>query len=89
MPINKYSEVLTACLKNAGYSYAYDKADKSLLQKYFIPNYKIAVNNAKIVYQQYVKHHIEQYGCNSKLLIWKWDASTTVFKLVEALKLRD
>ena len=47
-----------------------------------------AVDNAKIVYQHYVKQHNEEYGPNSKMPIWKWDASTSVFKLVEALKLR-
>lgn len=88
MPISNYSGVLTACLNDIGYSDAYDKSDKSLLQKYFIPNYKTAVDNAKIVYQHYVKQHNEEYGPNSKMPIWKWDASTSVFKLVEALKLR-
>lgn len=66
----------------------YDKTDKSLLQKYFIPNYKAAVDNAKIVYQHYIRQHNEECGPNSKMPIWEWDASTTVFKLVEALKLR-
>ena len=61
---------------------------ESLLQKYFIPNYKAAIDNAKIVYQHYVKQHNEECGPNSKMPIWEWDASTTVFKLVEALKLR-
>lgn len=88
MPIGNYSGVLTAYLNDIGYSDAYDKTDKSLLQKYFIPNYKAAIDNAKIVYQHYVKQHNEECGPNSKMPIWEWDASTTVFKLVEALKLR-
>lgn len=88
MPIGNYSGVLTACLNDIGYSDAYDKTDKSLLQKYFIPNYKAAIDNAKSVYQHYVKQHNEECGPNSKMPIWEWDASTTVFKLVEALKLR-
>ena len=88
MPIGNYSGVLTAYLNDIGYSDAYDKTDKSLLQKYFIPNYKSAIDNAKIVYQHYVKQHNEECGPNSKMPIWEWDASTTVFKLVEALKLR-
>lgn len=88
MPISNYSGVLTACLNDIGYFDAYDKTDKSLLQKYFIPNYKAAIDNAKIVYQHYVKQHNEECGPNSKMPIWEWDASTTVFKLVEALKLR-
>lgn len=65
----------------------YDKADDSILEKYFIPNYLTAVTNAKVVYQTRIKEHIEKYGENSRPPIWNWNSCTTVYRLVEALKL--
>lgn len=65
----------------------YDKADNSILEKYFIPNYLTAVTNAKVVYQTRIKEHIEKCGENSRPPIWNWNSCTTVYKLVEALKL--
>lgn len=44
--------------------------------------------NAKIVYQNYVKAHNEKHA-NQRQPIWEWVSSTTVYKLVEALKLKD
>ena len=85
--IDKYAGILTGLLKKNGYSGTYDKANASLVKDYFIPHYKDAVANAKVVYQRYVKKHHEEFGLDSAMPIWEWDASTTVFKLVEALKL--
>lgn len=65
----------------------YDKADETVLEKYFVPNYEIAVDNAKAVFQTMMKEHVEKCGENSRPPIWNWNSCTTVYKLVEALKL--
>lgn len=65
----------------------YDKADEEILAKYFIPHYGTAVANAKIVYQTRMKEHREKCGENSRPPIWEWNSCTSVYKLVEALKL--
>lgn len=67
----------------------YDKTDKELLKKYFIPNYKIAIRNAEIVYQEKVTDFQNNYGKQERLKIWEWNSSTSVFKLVKALNLKD
>ena len=67
----------------------YEKNDEDILKKYFVPNYKTAVENAKIVYQKRKKENIENYGEKSLLPIWEWNSCTTVFMLVEALKLAE
>lgn len=87
LSIDKYAGILTGLLKKNGYSGTYDKTNESLVKDYFIPHYKDAVENAKVVYQRYVKKHHEEFDLDSAMPIWEWDASTTVFKLVEALKL--
>ena len=66
----------------------YKKNDGELLKKSFVPNYKTAINNAKIVYQTKKREHREMYGENSRVPIWEWNSATSVFLLVEALKLQ-
>lgn len=73
-------------IQNINSNCEYTKEDHALLQKYFFPNYKIAVQNAKIVYQKHVRELETDY--NGILPVWEWNSSTSVFKLVEALKLR-
>jgi len=65
----------------------YDKADGAILENYFIPNYLTAVTNAKVVYQTRMKEHVEKCGENSRPPIWNWNSCTTVYRLVEALRL--
>ena len=84
-----YSKILNEHLKTFGCKNAYDKADANMLKKYFIPRYTTAVENAKVIYQKLVKTHLEKLGPNSRFPIWDWNSSTTVFKLVEALKLQN
>lgn len=81
-----YSTVLNKYLKDKGVKYS--KNDKELLKKHFIPLYKDAVQNSKVVYQTRVKNFREVCP-KDRLPIWNWNSSTDVFKLVEALKLRD
>lgn len=81
-----YSTVLNKYLKDKGVTYS--KNDKELLKMHFIPLYKDALHNAKVVYQTRVKNFREVCP-KDRLPIWNWNSSTDVFKLVEALKLRD
>lgn len=87
--INQLHGVLDKLLKRNGTGYTYDKSDEKVLKKCFVPKYKKAVENAKIVYQKLVLKYNEKRNLQKCLPIWEWNSSTTVFKLVEALKLKD
>lgn len=67
---------------------SYCKGDINQLEEYFIPYYMDAVQNAKIVHQNRVKDHLKKYSETSRYRIWEWNSCTTVYKLVEALKLK-
>ena len=89
MEIKDYPEKLEKLLAGCKYKKKYDKSDRDMLEKVFIPKYKDAVNNAKIVHQKRIKEHNNLfYGTNSEYPIWEWNSCTTVYKLVEALKLQ-
>ncbi len=88
LQLKDYAHELDRLLKESGSNDSYSKTDEKLLKTYFVPNYKKAMENAKIVYQSYVKVHNEQCP-NQRPPIWNWLSSTTVFKLVDALKLGD
>lgn len=78
---------ITDYLKKQKEGLVYDKSNEEQLKKYFIPNYPIAVENAKIVYQTKMAEHNKIYGTNTRPHIWRWNSSTNVFQLIEALKL--
>ena len=84
-----HKRILNKYLAEKKEGLVYEKADASLIKKYFLPYYKTAINNAKIVHQKKKREHESLYGQNSKYEIWKWNSCTTVYKLVEALKLSD
>ena len=86
LQLKDYAHELDRLLKESGRSEIYSKNDEKLLKTCFIPNYKKAM--AKIIYQSYVKEHNTRCP-NQRQPIWNWISSTTVYKLVEALKLRD
>ena len=56
-----------------------------MMEKYFLPKYKNAVINSKIIFQKKLKEHNELNKGKPKY--WEWCSSTLVFKLIEALKL--
>lgn len=87
--LSEYANILTKHLKESGYQGKYDKVDEKLLKNYFIPKYKDAVVNAKIVYQKYDREFCKRAQEEEMPPIWDWDASTTVYKLIEALQLRE
>lgn len=89
MNTSQHVSLLNSIIKNElKLNQEYHKADKNLLEKYFVPNYPTAIENAKKVHQKYMKEHKEQYGDTSKPRIWEWNSCTTVYRLVEALKLQ-
>lgn len=88
LQLKDYAQELDKLLKESGRSETYSKNDEKLLKGCFIPYYKTAMENAKIVYQNYVKEHNAKCP-TQRQPIWSWISSTTVYKLVEALKLRD
>ena len=85
--IDDHKRVLDKYLSEQKDGLQYDKTDDGILAKYFISNYTNAVTNAKIVHQTLMKEHLARYGENSRPPIWEWNSCTTVYKLVEALKL--
>ena len=87
MDIKQHEKELTAYLDSKKAGLTYDKTSEEQLKKYFIPYYETAVENAKIVYQTRMSEHRKKYGDKSKPEIWKWNSSTNVYKLIEALKL--
>ena len=82
-----HKQILDKYLSGCKNGLKYDKTDDKILEKYLISRYTTAVNNAKVVYQTRMKEHLSQYGENSRPPIWEWNSCTTVYKLVEALKL--
>ena len=64
----------------------YEKSDIDLLKKFFLPLYKTAIQNSKIIYQKNIKIH-NQLHKGAPYKIEEWNPSTSVFKLVEALQL--
>lgn len=88
LQLKDYERELENLLKDNGIYEKYEKNNDKLLKKHFIPNYKTAMVNAKIVYQNYVREHNAKHP-TQRQPIWNWISSTTVYKLVEALRLRD
>lgn len=88
LQLDDYADELNNLLKASGRNKTYSKSDEKLLKDCFIPNYKKAIENSKIIYQNYVKTHNAKYR-NQRQPIWEWVSSTTVYKLVEALKLNE
>ena len=64
----------------------YEKSDIDLLKKFFLPHYKDAILNSKIVYQKRIIAH-QQSSQNTQYKIGEWNPCTNVFKLVESLQL--
>lgn len=88
LQLKDYAHEMDRLLKENGRSETYSKNDEKLLKTCFIPNYKKAMENAKILYQTYVKEHNAKCP-NQRQPIWNWISSTTVYKLIEALNLKD
>lgn len=85
----EHKKILDKYLSKKKQGLTYAKNDAESLKMYFIPYYKKAINNAKIVYQKRKVTHNTEYGQNSNPKVWEWNSCTTVYKLVEALRLSE
>lgn len=70
MDNNKLILEMNKLLKKLNINKNYDKADKELLKKYFIPNLKTAINNSKIIHQKFIAEH-EKNNSFSDYKIWE------------------
>lgn len=75
-------------LKILGETYSYNKSDKNILKKHFLPKLDDAVTNSKVIYQKRVAEHEKQYDGNKGYRIWEWNPCTNVYMLIEALQLK-
>ncbi len=87
LDINGHKKILDNYLNKQKIGLTYSKANIDILKKYFIPNYHNAVINAKIVHQEWIKKNNKKYGNNANQKIWEWNSCTTIYKLIEAMKL--
>lgn len=81
-------EILNKYLKKFNSKLEYDKGDESILEKYFIPNYKSAIQNSRTVLQRLKKSHNKKSRDILEYPIWKRNSSTSVYLLLERLKLQ-
>ncbi len=81
MDTKEHKRVLDKYLNEKQAGLSYNKSDKEILKKYFIPYYKTAMQNAKINYQSRVAEH-NRYSENTQMKIWEWNSSTNVYKLI-------
>lgn len=87
MSTDDHERILDSYLGKKKAGLKYDKTNRELLKNYFIPEYKKAAENAKVVYQKWMQRHVQKYGENSRPEIWKWNSCTSVYRLIEALQL--
>lgn len=74
-------------LKELGETSEYNKSDKNILKKYFLPKLDDAITNSKVVYQKRVAEHERKFAGNKGYTIWDWNPCTNVYMLIEALHL--
>lgn len=84
---NGHKRILDKYLNGIKTGLTYSKSDNDTLKKYFIPNYRVAMANCKIVYQERMKDFQRTHSLTARPKIWEWNSCSTVYKLVEALKL--
>ena len=70
MDTKEHKRVLDKYLNEKQAGLSYNKSDKEILKKYFIPYYKTAMQNAKINYQSRVAEH-NRYSENTQMKIWE------------------
>lgn len=74
--------VLNSLIQKTNPSMTYKKGDQEMTSKIFIPRYKRAYTISRKVYEQYTKEYK-----NGPYPIWKFETSTNIFLLIDALKL--
>lgn len=83
-----YAKEINRLLSEQGEKAIYRKNDIELLKTAFLPNALDAAENAKKVYQKKEAEYQRQFG-NSNFRIWEWKSITTVYKLIESLRLTE
>ena len=81
-----YIHKINTVLKPLGLKYL--KSDSKLVKQIFMPKVHIAVQNTKKICQKLEAEYQKVYG-NDKFPIWEWKSSTTVYKLIEVMKLEE
>ena len=84
-----YSKELNKLLKEEDLTASYKKNDDDLLKNTFIPKLLTATTNAKKNYQRYQAERQREYITNKQFRIWEWKSTTTVYQLIEALRLTE
>lgn len=87
LDLKQHKKILNKYLSSKKKGLSYEKNDVEILKRYFLPYYRNAINNAKIVYQRKKANHELKYP-GAKPRIWEWNSCTNVYKLIEALKLQ-
>ena len=85
---SQLEDIISEYINKQGCSSKYSKADKEQMKKYILKSslqYKTAITNAKIVYQTKQMDAKQVDGLDP---IWDWCSCTSVYKLVEALRLK-
>jgi hypothetical protein len=67
---------------------SYDKNDKELLKKYFLPKVDNAVINCKIICQKKEKEYEQNHPFDKNYKFWEWNPCSNVYELIESLKFR-
>lgn len=66
----------------------YYKNDDKLMKK-LVNEYREAVKNSKVIFENRVKDYNQKHGAPAIYPIWDWNTCTTVYKLIEALQLKE
>ena len=81
--------ILNKLLKDDNYQKGYNKNDRNVFDLKFLPRLDEAVHNAKVSMQKRVAKFIETSPSGNNYPYCDWNSCTTVYKLIEALKLSD
>ncbi|MFA5005907.1 MAG: RloB family protein [Candidatus Izemoplasmatales bacterium] len=77
---------MTALLKKEQFgSGPYDKNDARLLENHFVPRYRQAAVNAKMMHQTMKREYMNDHPAAADAHIWELESATTVYQLVEFL----
>ena len=82
-----YIRELNTLLGNNGTGSSYKKNDIDTIKTKFIPEAMKATQRAKKTHQKLIVEHQKNNHGNTNYPIWDWKSTTTVYQLMEALKL--
>lgn len=82
-----YIKELNSLLSNNGSEVLYKKNDIELIKNKFMPEALTATQRAKKAHQKLIVEHQKNNEGNTNYPIWEWKSTTTVYQLMDALKL--